>query len=79
MIPQVSGEARGNTGEDGDEVVLKCLGGLLRRIAEVDVSRDKLELDFPILCHDTLELGTDFIIKDLQVNCEALGVQGVHD
>ena len=73
MIPQVTGEAGGNTDEDGDEVALKFLDGLLQSIAAVDVRGDKLELNFPIFYHDTFEFGANFIIEDLQVYCEDLG------
>ena len=79
MIPQVDGETGGITGEGGDDVALKCLDVLLRSIAAVGFRRDKLELDFPILCHDALELGAGFVIKDLQVKYEALGGQALHD
>ena len=68
MIAHVAGEAGVNTGKDGNEAGLECLYGSLYRIVAVDVRRDKLELDFPTLCHDTLDFGADFVIEDLQVN-----------
>ena len=60
-------------------MALKCLDGARTSIAAVDVRGDQLELDFSILCHDTLEFGADFVIEDLKINCEALGGQALCD
>ena len=44
---------------------LEILGGTFSRVAEMDIQRDELELDVPLLLDDVTTVSTGFIVEDL--------------
>ena len=78
-VPEVIGEIWRDASEDGEEVGLESLDGSLCCIATMHVRWNELELDAPISSHDSLEFGTDFVVKNLEVNLEAFVGEASHD
>ena len=78
-VPEVIGEIGRDASEDGEEVGLESLDGSLCGIATMHVRWNELELDAPISSHDSLEFGTDFVVKNLEVNLEAFVGEASHD
>ena len=50
---------------------LEGLNGALGNIATIDVWREKLVTYFPCVFNGGLEFGTDFVVKDLEINVVA--------
>ena len=65
-IPQILREVRVNACKDRMKVGLKHLDGTFSSITAMDIRRDKLELDVPLLFGDTPAFGTGSVVKDLQ-------------
>ncbi len=55
------------------------MNGLLGTIATMYVRRDNLVLDLPLVHNGGLEFGTDFIVKDLEINIVPTVGEAVHD
>ncbi len=63
QVPKVTGEGRRQTGNDGKEVGLEGLNGTLGGIAKMDIWRDKLVTNFPLVHHGGLEFSADFVVE----------------
>ncbi len=79
QVPKVTGEGGKWTGNDGKEVGLEGLDGLLCSIATMYVRRDKLVPNFPLVHNCGLEFGADIIVKDLEINVMPTVGKAVHD
>ncbi len=64
---------------DGKEVGLEGLNGLLGSIAMMYVRRDELVPDLPLVHYGGLEFGADFIVKDLEINVVPTVGEVAHD
>ncbi len=69
-----------NTGKNGEEVVFEVPYHLLDFVSPVHVRRNKLELSFPQLCDDLLEVYTvGLIISDIEIDQNPASSQPCHD
>ncbi len=55
------------------------MNGLLGRIAMMYIQRDELVPNLPLVHNGGLELGTDFIVKDLEINVVPTVGKVAHD
>jgi hypothetical protein len=60
-------------------VGLEGLNGLLGSIAVMYIRRDKLVPNIPLVHNDGLEFGTDFIVKDLEIDIVPTVGKAAHD
>ncbi len=58
---------------------LEGLDGLLCSIVTIYIWRDELVSNFPLVHNGGLELGTDFIVKDLEINVVPMVGKAAHD
>jgi hypothetical protein len=73
------GEGGRQTGDDGKEMGLEGLNGLLGSIATMYIGRDELVSNLPLVHYDGLEFGTDFIVKDLEIDVVPTVGEMAHD
>ncbi len=55
------------------------MNGLLGSIATICIQRDKLVPDLPLVHYGGLEFGTDFIVKDLEIDVVPTVGEAAHD
>ncbi len=55
------------------------MDGLLCSIATMDIRRDKLVPNFPLVHNCGLEFGADFIVKDLEIGVVPMVGKVAHD
>ena len=81
QVPKVTREGRGwaGNGNDGKEVGLEGLNGLLSSIAMVYIWRDKLVLNLPLVHNGGLEFGAGFVVKDLEIEIVPTVGEAAHD
>ncbi len=72
QVPKVAGEGRRKTGDDGKEVGLEGLDGMLSGTAAMHIGRDKMVLHFLHVFNGGIEFGTDFVVKDLEISVVAM-------
>ena len=68
-----------DAGEDGDEMGFERTDCSFDFVASVHVRRHLLEFAFPDFGDVVKELGTDFVVHELHVNCKSAPFEAVHE
>ena len=76
--PHVIGEIRVDAHQDDKEMIFEGVDGPFRSITVMDIQRNELVGNFPVLLNNTLALGADFIVEDLEVNLVAARGEMMH-
>ena len=63
-IPHILGEGWVDTCKDIEKVGLECFGGMFSGVSAMDIRRDKLELDVPLLLDGTSLVRTGFVVVE---------------
>ena len=79
MVPEKVGKVVGDASKDCKEVSSEGVDGLFRDVAAVDIRRDELEGAVPVFNDGAAVFGTDFVIKDLEVNAVSFVLEASHD
>ena len=64
-VPQILGKVRVDACKDREKVCLEGLDGMFSGVATMDIRRDELELDVPLLLNDAPVFSTGLVVEDL--------------
>ena len=79
LVPQEVGEGIVDASKDRKEVGFEGADGAFRYVAAMDVRRDNMEIAVPIFNDGATIINAGLVVKDLEINAVAFGLEAIHD